>query len=300
MRHTPGLALLLALALAGAGAAHGRAPVQQLFNGHDLDGWEHLGPGRFVVEDGMLRTEGGMGLLWYTREQVGHALLRVVFRMGGEEPDSGVFIRVPDPPKDPWDAINHGYEIEIGEWPSEYSRTGVVYSFSKALAHALKPKGEWNTMEILIDGPRTRVHLNGVLVTDFREGQSVPPRSAESGDPAAGPRPEQGYIGLQNHPGGTVWFREISLRRLAPVGKFVTPVAASAPWGALRVLGREAVLPKLNPVGRVGTRGSSWSIPSRFASPISVGGSKSRRAESCMTIAALRSGTGRRMATTRR
>lgn len=205
----------LVLACLVAAPAHARAPARQLFNGRDLEGWEHIGPGRFVVEDGLLRTEGGMGLLWYTRAQVGHAVLHVVFRMAGhDDPDSGVFIRVPDPPKDPWDAINHGYEIEIGEWPGEYSRTGVVYSFSKALAHPLKPAGEWNTMDILIDGPLTRVHLNGVLVTDFHEGQPVPPRSSEPGDPAAGPRPDQGYIGLQNHPGGAVWFREISLRPL--------------------------------------------------------------------------------------
>lgn len=213
------IALMLVLAWAlpldaapSAATPPGEAPFRPLFNGHDLDGWQHIGPGRFVVEDGLLRTEGGMGLLWYTREPIGHALLRVVFRMTGDDPDSGVFIRVPTPPQDPWDAINHGYEIEIGEWPSEYSRTGVVYSFSKALAHPLNPKGEWNTMEILIDGPLTQVHLNGVLVTDYREGQPVPPRSTEPGDPAAGPRPDQGYIGLQNHPGGAVWFREISVR----------------------------------------------------------------------------------------
>ena len=42
---------------------------KQLFNGKDMTGWEHVGPGRFIVEDGMLRTEGGMGLL------VGHGPL---------------------------------------------------------------------------------------------------------------------------------------------------------------------------------------------------------------------------------
>lgn len=42
---------------------------KQLFNGRDLTGWEHVGPGGFVVEDGLLKTEGGMGLLWYTPEK---------------------------------------------------------------------------------------------------------------------------------------------------------------------------------------------------------------------------------------
>ena len=42
-----------------------------LFDGRTLEGWEHVGPGKFVVEDGVLRTEGGMGLLWYAREKLG-------------------------------------------------------------------------------------------------------------------------------------------------------------------------------------------------------------------------------------
>jgi len=50
--------LLSAVACFGAGWT-------QLFNGKDLDGWEMTGPGRFVVEDGMMKTEGGMGLLYY-------------------------------------------------------------------------------------------------------------------------------------------------------------------------------------------------------------------------------------------
>jgi hypothetical protein len=66
-----------------------------LFNGENLDGWTQVGPGSMVVEDGMIKTEGGMGLLWYTREKVGHATLRVVFKLIGKESDSGVFIRIP-------------------------------------------------------------------------------------------------------------------------------------------------------------------------------------------------------------
>ena len=54
-----------------------------------------MGPGSFVVKDGMMKTEGGMGMLWYTREKIGHAKLRVVFKLTGKEADSGVFIRIP-------------------------------------------------------------------------------------------------------------------------------------------------------------------------------------------------------------
>ena len=46
---------------------------QQLFNGKDLTGWEHVGPRSFSVEHGLLKSEGGMGLLWYTPEKIGNA-----------------------------------------------------------------------------------------------------------------------------------------------------------------------------------------------------------------------------------
>jgi len=59
-------------------------PAQQsrraLFDGKDLNGWQQVGPGSFVVRDGMMKTEGGMGMLWYTREKIAHATIRVVFK----------------------------------------------------------------------------------------------------------------------------------------------------------------------------------------------------------------------------
>ena len=40
-----------------------------LYNGEDLNGWEHVGPGEMVIEDGLMKTVGGMGLLWYAEQQ---------------------------------------------------------------------------------------------------------------------------------------------------------------------------------------------------------------------------------------
>jgi len=158
-----------------------------------------------------MKTEGGMGILWYTREKIAHATIRVVFKLTAKESDSGVFIRIPEKPTEPWMPINRGYEVEIGDWPDEYSCTGVLYTFTKALARPIKAIGEWNTMDITIDGPRTIVDLNGIKVTDFTEGQPVPGKTPGSHDPQRGPRPDSGYIGLQNHPGSEVYFRQVSI-----------------------------------------------------------------------------------------
>ena len=63
----------------------------RLFNGRDLTGWEHVGPGRVYVEDGLMKTEGGMGLLWYTRQKFGDCTLRFVYRTTKLNDNSGIF-----------------------------------------------------------------------------------------------------------------------------------------------------------------------------------------------------------------
>lgn len=215
----------VALAVVLATGAVQVAQERHLFNGRDLDGWAHVGKGRVYVEDGLLKTQGGMGLLWYTREKLGDCRLRVVYRTTTLDDNSGIFIRIPEPPDDPWQAVHTGYEIQILEnFPTHYARsehqqthgdkwhtTGAIYSMSPALAEPQHAPGEWNTMEIELRGPRTVVRLNGVLVNDFAEGSPVPPRQ-HSYEPIRGPRPDAGYIGIQNHhEPQTVHFREISV-----------------------------------------------------------------------------------------
>jgi hypothetical protein len=176
-----------------------------------LTGWEQLGKGSFVVEDGMLKTKGGMGLLWYSKEKLGRVKLRISFKRLTSQSDSGVFIRIPDKPHDEQMPIHRGYEVEIGDWPEDYSVTGALYTFSNALARPEKPVGEWNSMEITLDGLRTIVFVNDVKVTDFAEGQPVPAKPYEDA-PARGPRPDSGYIGLQNYKDeSVVAFREVAV-----------------------------------------------------------------------------------------
>lgn len=186
---------------------------KQLFNGRDLEGWEHVGPGRLAVQDGLLKTEGGMGLLWYTPEKIGNAVLRIVYKTEKKSDNAGVFIRIPDRPTEPWMPVNRGYEVQVDDSADDYHVTGVLYSFTKALARPGKP-GEWNTLEITLDGPRTIVLLNGIKVTDYTEGQPVPLK-LQRWEPDRGPRPETGYIGLQNHGEQDVlYFKEIAVKPL--------------------------------------------------------------------------------------
>lgn len=193
-----------------------------LFDGKSLDGWEHVGPGRMVLQQGTLHTEGGMGLLWYTREKLGNCTIRVVYRTTSPRSNSGVFIRIAEKPKDEWYAVHHGYEVQICDGADAFHRTGAVYSLSKATASASKV-GDWNTMEITLRGPRVIVTLNGKQVQDFNSQTAAIPERKKDYEPERGPRPEAGYIGLQNHndaaQGTQVEFREVSVQPLdAPAG----------------------------------------------------------------------------------
>lgn len=189
---------------------------KSLFNGTDLTGWNHVGPGYMTVEDGLIQTHGGMGLLYYTGEKFGNCKIRVVYRMRDENNNSGIFIRIPVEPREEWMPVHYGYEVQIDNHPEhsdefEYHSTGMLYSFTKPLATAWKPGPEWNTLEITLDGNRTIVELNGVKVTDYKEGDPVPPRKFDF-EPLIGTRPEFGYIGLQNHSEqDVVFFKEVSV-----------------------------------------------------------------------------------------
>lgn len=201
-------ALLLAAALLPG------ASWKPLFNGKDLSGWQMVGPGRFVVENGLMKTEGGMGLLWHTGEKLGHCTIRVVYRTASEHANSGVVIRLPEAPPDPWYAVHNGYEVQIDAGGDEWHTTGALYSLSKVTRRAQKPQGEWNTMEITLDDQTTVVRLNGEVVNMFRGDQPVPERK-QWFEPVRGPRPDAGYIGLQNHDArSVVFFREVSVKSL--------------------------------------------------------------------------------------
>ena len=202
------LALFAMVLCASAGAER-----QQLFNGRDLNGWKMTGQGRFEVENGLLKTVGGMGLLYYTREEFGDCTIRVVFRTQSERSNSGVFIRVPEQPADPWYAVHNGYEVQIDAGDDEWHATGAVYSMAKVTAHPQRPPGQWNTLDIVLDGDSTRAILNGTEVLEFDPSDPVPPRMHWY-EPIRGPRPREGYIGLQNHDDNSVvYFREVSVER---------------------------------------------------------------------------------------
>ncbi|MFI5932902.1 ThuA domain-containing protein [Actinoplanes sp. NPDC051494] len=173
-----------------------------LYNG-STSGWSQAGPGSFTNTDATLGTTGGLGLLWYSGKQFSSYSLKLDWKMSGDD-NSGVFLGFP-PSDDPWSAVDNGYEVQIDATDAADRTTGSVYTFKAAdLAArdtALNPPGEWNTYELLVEGERLQVFLNGTRINDFTNT-----------DPA---RSLAGHIGLQNHgDGDDVSFRNVRIKEL--------------------------------------------------------------------------------------
>jgi type 1 glutamine amidotransferase len=187
-----------------------------LYNG-TTTGWSQAGPGGFTNSDATLTSSGGMGLLWYSTKEFRSYSLKLDWRMAGDD-NSGVFIGFP-PSSDPNTAINQGYEVQIDATDAADRTTGAVYGFKSAdiaaRDAALNPPGEWNTYELLVEGERVQVLLNGVRINDFTNTDPV--RSLTSG-----------HIGIQNHSTDDhVSFRNIRIRELGGANPGAGPITAA-------------------------------------------------------------------------
>ncbi|MDH2425292.1 ThuA domain-containing protein [Sphaerisporangium sp. TRM90804] len=172
-----------------------------LYNGSTA-GWAQAGPGSFTNSDATLSSVGGMGLFWHNAKQFTSYSLKADWRLTGDS-NSGIFVGFPNPGNDPAVAVNQGYEIQIDATDAADRTTGAIYTFKSAdiaaRDAALNPPGEWNTYEILVEGQRLRVYLNGTLINDFTN--TDPNRNLD------------GYIGIQNHGSGDqAAFRNIRIK----------------------------------------------------------------------------------------
>jgi hypothetical protein len=247
--------LLPQLALSAETSGNGAwQPLQLVADGKVHSDWVHVGHGRFVVDEGTLRTvpdERGLGLLVYKPRKLGNCQIRVVYRALDARDNAGVYVRIDDgilkaepapavkrdengklPPEmvekmkaaseadqGPWYAVHHGYEVQICDGADAAHRTGSIYSLATAKAVDNQP-GQWRTMVITLDGTKIEVEIDGQQVSSFDSAKSDVPARKMWYEPKREPtRPKQGYIGLQTHdPGDVVWFKEVSVRPLPGQG----------------------------------------------------------------------------------
>ncbi len=169
-----------------------------LFNGRDLDGWEQVGGEKktWSVENGVLFTDGEGGGWLSTMGEYGDFELSLEFKVpaGG---NSGVFIRAPREGNPAFE----GSEIQVlDDYADEYKALkpwqycGSVYSTIAPSERATKPAGEWEKMNIRVQGQKIQVTLNGKQIINGDLSEHMDKVKDHPGLKRLG-----GFIGLQNH-----------------------------------------------------------------------------------------------------
>jgi sugar phosphate isomerase/epimerase len=174
-------------------------------SGYEKHGWNHYGPGYFECDPktGVLKGQGGMGLLWYGKK-LKDFVLECEFKCSTGTTNSGIFLRVPAVPMSD-DYIYHSIEVQIDDASTGIHHTGAAYDIQAPTASASRPTGEWNHFRIEFKGMRLKVELNGRLILDWE---------ARPGGKVRDLAPE-GYIGLQNHDSQSPpYFRNVYIKEL--------------------------------------------------------------------------------------
>ena len=163
-----------------------------LFAGHDLSTFNEVGEAEWNIIDDYVEADGYLSSFLVTRGHYTDFLLQAEFWPGAGA-NSGIFIRNGDP-----QAISAmgGYEINIFDTnPTPENRTGSVVNHVPPMTTVMTEE-QWNTYEIMAQGNRITVRVNGTLTADLEDETH-----------ASGP------IAFQNN-GGLIRFRNLRLRPL--------------------------------------------------------------------------------------
>ena len=201
---------------AAAPLAQTEPGFKPLFDGKTLKGWVLMhgrGPG-YVVDNGSIQCPPDGGGNLYTEKEYSNFVLRLEWRIW-EGGNNGVGIRAPLE----GDAAYVGMEIQVLDEEAEvYQKmhlkptqyTGSVYDVFAAKRGFVKRNGAWNTEEIVADGRRIKVTLNGEVITDVNLDDVKDPEVLKK---HPGLARTSGHVGFLGH-GTKVEFRNIRLKEL--------------------------------------------------------------------------------------
>jgi len=186
-----------------------------LFNGKNLDGW--IGNRTdYIVEDDHIviyPDRGGKGNL-YTENEYGDFIFRFEFQLTPGA-NNGLGIRA----SLDGDVAYKGIELQILDNTADkynelqpYQYHGSLYGVAPAKRGFLKPVGEWNQQEVIVQGTRVRVILNDEVILDTDYHEAIDNGTMDHQE-HPGLLRKSGYIGFLGH-GDIVRFRNIRIKEL--------------------------------------------------------------------------------------
>jgi hypothetical protein len=147
-----------------------------IFNGKDTSGWTYSGDRKpnknskgYYAEDGILVCDTNATGNLYTEKDYDNFVFRFDFKLR-RNGNNGIGIHAPTT----GDIAYQGIEIQILDDDGDmykgkiqpWQHHGSVYGCVAAKPGALKPVGEWNSEEIMVDGRHIKVTLNDQVIVD--------------------------------------------------------------------------------------------------------------------------------------
>ena len=188
----------------------------QLFDGTNMDKWISNKAG-YLLKEGVIEVnpeaKGGGNL--YTNEEFSDFIYRFEFQLTPGA-NNGIGIHAPLE----GDAAYVGMEIQVldSEHPiyanlKPYQYHGSVYGIVPAKRGFLKPTGEWNQEEIMIQGSKIKVTLNGTVITEADLKEATKNGTMDHNE-HPGLKNTTGHIGFLGH-GDVVRFKNMRIKKLA-------------------------------------------------------------------------------------
>lgn len=185
------------------------------FNGTDLSGWDGAAAD-YEVKDGAIVCKPGKGGNLFTTKQYADFAVRVEYKLppGG---NNGLLIRYPGGEKKADGAYAGMCEVQIlDETNKKYAKldprqmNGSVYAMIPSVPGYLRPVGDWNVMEVTVNGPKIMVELNGTRILD---GDVSQVKEFMGGRPHPGRENKDGHFGFAGHT-DPVMFRTVAIKEL--------------------------------------------------------------------------------------
>ena len=206
MKYT--LTLALALLTFAAVAADDEAGFKPLMDGKTFAGWKvaEENTNTFRLEDGAFVANGNRCHLFYVGDEQPFKNFHLkVDVMTDTNSNGGIYFHTKYQPQG-WP--KGGFECQVNNTQGDWKKTGSLYDLVN-VAHSLATDNKWWTQEIIVDGGKVTVKVDGKIVLNYNE-----PPGAQVGKDFERKLTE-GTFALQGHdPKSVVRYKNIRVKRL--------------------------------------------------------------------------------------
>lgn len=186
-----------------------------LFDGKSLSGWTGSLESYKVEEGAIVCVQGSAGNL-LSEKEYGNFVLQFDFQLTAGA-NNGLGIRCPNSAKG--NLHLDGIELQILDDSAEkyatlkpYQYHGSVYGLVPAKRGSLKPVGEWNHQEVVVENDHIKVTLNGTVIVDAKLTEATK-NGTMDGAEHPGLKREKGHIGFLGH-GDRIAIKNVKIREL--------------------------------------------------------------------------------------